>query len=255
MRLAGLILALLLSGGSESWAASQDRISAPKAAATVPVTPLGPNEVLLELEVTGVSHLAGELATISVPVTRTGSTPAAARAALAAEAERIAAAARNAGIAPADIRVSPREDPRLAFMGLDPDVLMASEGAATQPRRHSATALVQITLREPGRYESLRDSIETVQTAVPAPVYSLRDPDRGVREARTDAIRKARAEAEDYAAKVGMRVGRLIRIGVHDVSEQWVMVEMMRRLSPDGGAPTSVDTKVSLSFDFALVPR
>lgn len=255
MRLAGVALALLLGGGGVSWAASQDSIPRPAVAGTVPVTALGPDEVLLELQVTGVSRLPGDIATVSVPVSRTGATPAAARAALAAEIDRIVAAARKAGVAASDVQVSAREDPRTALMGFDPDMLMAAEGAVIQPRPHSAASLVQITLREPDRFESLRDSIETARTTVPGPVYSLRDADRGAREARIDAIRKARAEAEDYAANAGMRVGRLVRIGVHDVSEQWVMVEMMRRLSPGGGLPTSVETKVSLSIDYALSPR
>jgi hypothetical protein len=252
VRLAGLILALLLSGGSASWAASQERIRDLTVAGTVPVTPLGPDEVLLELQVTGISRLPGDVATVAVPVTRTGSTAAEARAALASETDRIAAAARKSGLAAADIRVSPREDPRIAFVS-EPDPLMVAEGANSLPKRHSASAFVQITLRDLGRYESLRRSIETAQTAVPLPVYGLADPDRGKREARADAIRRARAEAEDYAASIGMRVGRFIRVSAHEIPDQWIIMEMMRMASPDGRPPTSVETKISLSADFALV--
>jgi uncharacterized protein len=254
VRLAGLILALLLSGGSASWAASQDRVPEPAVGGTVPVTPLGPDEVLLELEVTGVSILPGEIATVSVPLARTGATPSAARAALAAEAKRIIAAARGIGIPAADIRVSPREDPRIGFVGIEADLLMSPE-TATQPRRHWANAFVQITLREPGRYDRLREAIETVETVVPAPVHGLRDPQRGKREARSDAIRRARAEAEDYAHSIGMRVGRLVRVNARDFSDQWVMAEMMRMVSPDPRPPGSVETKIALSADFALVPN
>jgi uncharacterized protein YggE len=221
----------------------------------VPVTPLGPDEVLLELQVTGVSYLPGEMATVSVPLARAGPTPSAARAAVAAEAERIVAAARRTGVPAADIRLSPREDPRIGFVGMDPELLMTPETAAAQPRRHWANAFVQITLREPGRFERLRDAIETAETVVPGPVYGLRDPERGKREARSDAIRRARAEAEDYARGIGMRVGRLVRVSARDFSDQWVVAEMMRLVSPDSRPPASVETKIALSADFALVPN
>ncbi|HEX8063221.1 MAG TPA: SIMPL domain-containing protein [Allosphingosinicella sp.] len=255
MRLAGLILVLLLSGGGTSWAASQDQIPIPNARGNVAVTPLGPDEVLLELEVTGISRLPGELATVSVPVTRAGPTPAAARAALASEVDRIVAAARKAGIAAADVQVTPREDPRIGFIGIEPDLLMAAEGQTVQPRRHMATALVQITLRDQNRYERLRDSIETAETVVPAPVYSLHNPERGEREARADGLRRARVRAADCAGTIGMRVGRLVRVSAREASEQWIVVEMMRMMSPDGRSPTSVETKIAIAADFALVPN
>lgn len=227
----------------------------PAAAGTVPVTPLGPDEVLLELQVTGVSTLPAEVTTVSIPITRVAATPSAARLALAAEAERVIAGARRAGIEGGDIRVVPRDSP-MGFLGPDAEAMLAfsaEEGA--QKRRHVHGASVEITLRDPSRYESLRNSVETAETAVPAPLYSLRDPARGERAAKADGLRRARAEAEDFARSTGMRVGRLIRINAAQGGDYTAMATMMRMMRPGISASGTVETKSFLSVDFALLPE
>jgi len=90
------------------------------------------------------------------------------------------------------------------------------------------------------------------------PDYELRD-DRAARQlAIADAIRRARAEAQAYAASVGMRVDRLT--GIRDLSAAPSVFggypEMMKQLSERRGAKKLVvETEVDVAADFILTSR
>ena len=173
---------------------------------------------------------------------------------MAAEVERIEAAAGRAGVAPADIQVRPQEDFTWGLVGVNPgDVLMAME-EGDGARARSAGATVRIKLPNVAAYERLRDAVETAETSVGPVEYSLSDPAGAQREARADAVLRARAEAEDYARTIGMRVGRLVRVSARGDAEALAVMEMLRVVNRADVPPDVVETKFRLAADFALVP-
>ena len=254
MRLAGLTLAAALAAASPS-AANQLPLPSP-AAGTVPVSTLAPEEVLLELQVTGVARRPADTAMLVVYVNRTAATAAEARAALTTETSRIVAAARRAGVSAGDIQLLPAEGPRAGFVGNEAFEVIGVDALppALRPAQQSASAAVEIRLRDPEGYDRVRDAIETAETAVPAPVFSLSDREAATREARADAIRKARAEAEDYARAMGMRVARLVRISAASGSDYDVYYQIMLNVANVGRDPRIVETAIGISAAFALAP-
>jgi uncharacterized protein YggE len=255
MRLAILAAALALLGASGRAAASEDRIPVLGAGGAVPVAPLARDEVLLELNAVGISRRPADRITVSVPITRTAATPAAARADVAAEAERIAAAAKGLGIPAGDVRFVPNDSSRMGLVGVDPELLMGmtEEDGAPRPKRHVSSGIVEIRLAAADGYERLRQAVETEATAVPSPAYSLSDPEPASREAQSDALRRARAEAEDYAKHLGLRVVRLVRVSARR-SEYSEMVELMGLMRPTQASDGVVETRVAIGADFALGP-
>jgi hypothetical protein len=255
MRLAGLTLAAALAAASPA-AASQPSVRM-MATGTVPVAPLSADEVLLELEVTGMARTPGDVARILIPVSRTGATAAEARSALDAETGRILAAAGRAGVAAGDIRVNPAQDLRAGFVGngFADEALMGVDAPGARAPQHTATASVEIRLRDPEAFRRVRDAVETAEASVPQPVFTLSDNAAALREARADALRKARAEADDYARALGMRVGRLVRVTAAGGPEHEAYFELMVMMGRDAREARTVETRVNVSAAFALVPN
>ena len=255
MRLAGMILAAVLAAASPA-AATQMMVRS-SASGTVPVAPLSAEEVLLELEVTGVARAPGDVARIVVPLNRTGRTPADARAALETETGRILAAAARAGVAREDMQVHPAQGMRAGFVGngFADESLMGVDALPARAPHHTATAAVEIRLRDPNSFDRVREAVETVEASVPDPVFTLSDRTAAWREARADALRKARAEADDYARAIGMRVGRLVRVSAASVPEHEAYLELMLMMGREARDARTVETRVNVSAAFALVPN
>ena len=248
MRLVVLIAAALAFGA----------FAAGPAAPQIPGPALVRGETLLEVEAQGVSRTPPDTVMVKVPLTSKGKTAAEARAANAALAERVSAAARSAGIAPADIRIVAAFQPRIGFVGNE--ALEAMRGVESEETPHLASTSVEMRLRDPAAFETLRKAMEDAGARhVPELEYSLSDDSAQRRAAKADAVRRARTEAAAYAQMLDMSVGRVLRVSERPGSnfmdpEGWQ--EMYRTMM---GAPPVVDgnieTRVRVSVDFALVPR
>jgi uncharacterized protein YggE len=225
--------------------------AAPAIATDVPVTPLAPDEVLLELASTGLSHNQADKVTAQVTVSASASTSAEARRLVASQVERFRAAARAAGVAADDIKVEHPQ--RFGFVG---NAAYDLPEELPQPQKATASAVIEIRLREPSRFGAVRDALEAAgATNVAGPAYDLSD-DRTAREqAKADALAKGRAEAEAYARSLGMRVVRLVRVSERPTTEALsaeMMQNMMKQLSGGSDAGPDVETTVSVTMDFAL---
>jgi hypothetical protein len=249
MRLAGLTCAAALAAASPA-AASQTVV--PTVVGTIPVAPLAPDEVLLEIQATGVSRIPGDVAMIFVPIARSAATPAEARAAVAAERDRVVAAARRAGVVAADVQVRQPESPSGAGLVeslMDP-LLAAAEDAAPG-QAHRAAASVEIRLRDPALLVRLREAVETSETSISGPVYSLSNTELGRRQATAEALRRARGDAEEVAREMGLRLRRIVRVSLVDDGG---MTELYRpRTASDGS--NMVTSSVTISAAFALGPQ
>jgi len=241
---------------------------APPAAADSPVSlpQLAPGEVLLEVNAVGIARSPATSATITVNVTGRGASEADARRALDAEVRRISASARAAGASQADIEVTPTGSGEQMDDMMNVD--LGGEGAASeqsdeQPRRHYASSNVVIRLSNPRRAADLHQAVQGREdVTASSPDYELADERPARRTARAEAIQNARADAESYAAALGMRIVRILRVtertGLDFVgmalSESNTAMRTFRGLERSR-ADAQVETYVLTGVDFVLAPR
>lgn len=230
------------------------------AQAPVSVAPLTGAEVLLEIDAVGTTTSAADVATVTIPVAVSRPTAAEARKAAAAQAERIAAALRAAGVASADIRVFEPGRRGFGFEGNESAAAMGEVAEAladVQPK--SASRTIEVRLRDPASFDRVRDAAEVAGAAnVSGPVFSLADEGPARAAAKADAIARARDHAAAYARTLGLRVGRILRISERGSPNlfslqqmQGWMQAMIGKSGPDDGR---LETTVNVSVDFALVP-
>ncbi len=248
MRLAGLIPAFALACATPLAAQSDSG-------------GLRENEVLLEVDATGVAVRPADRALVSLQVLCKGKTLAEARAKSEAEIAKVMAAARDVGVEPRDIRVHTPAGP----LGMPEEFAMgmaATAGGEDSEPQHQVRRIVEIVLRDPGRWEALRKGLEANGAqSLADPVYSLSDDASAVRAAKLEAVRRARADAEAYAAGLGMRVDRILKVSDRartdfaDLYSANNMANMMRMMRDGSAMPArDIETRARVSVDFALVP-
>lgn len=252
-------------------------VAVPAAASPVGTQPLAADEVLLEVNEIGSAVSRADLATFRIAVTGSGATGAEARRAAEGAIARLAAAARDAGIAAADFSRSPvivdtppaPGDPEVEAAVRDLEraaaAVEAAAGSASEPARpephSSASIMVTILVRNIDRVPALQHALRGGEDSyISEPTYSLTDSRRARQEARRQAIAAARADAEDYAAALGLRVVRIVRVTERVGTDVIGMMmsdstEMRRLLSMNEGQGGDITTAVALGMDFVLAPR
>jgi uncharacterized protein YggE len=117
---------------------------------------------------------------------------------------RVVAAIQAAGIAAKDVQTS--------GVSLNPDY----QYLANRPPRirgYYASNTVNVTVRDIGRLGGILDAlVATGANQVNGPAFDIEDKDGALDEARTKAMAKARARAEGYAQRLGLRVRRVVSI-------------------------------------------
>jgi uncharacterized protein YggE len=231
------------------------RKAAPPSAA-VSVAPLAADEVLLEVDATGKAVVSGDLVTLRIVVAAAKPSAREARAAVVAQAERVAAALRTAGVAAQDVRIL-ETGRNVAMFGGDEALAIMSEGQAQQATPSTDSRTIDVRLRNPARFERLREAAEAAgASSVSRPAYALNDEVPVRTAARADAVRKAREEAAAYAQVLGMKVGRILRVSERGVDQTLAQMQLMMRSlgMADGVDEGQVSVQVTVSVDFALVP-
>jgi uncharacterized protein YggE len=230
----------------------------------VSVQPLASGEVLLEVNALAYVTSRADRATLSVLVTAEGADAPAARRATEARLARVVAAVRAAGIAADDIDAG-RVTTSAAYPLMTADMAMTSVAtrAATDPeptRTATGNATLTITIRNVERVEPVRDVLAAneVESYQP-PDYRLVENSAQRREARLQAMRKARADAESYAAGMNMRIVRVVRVterlglgGLGLIASEADTVGNL--FSRSWRRSPEVDTIVTVGVDFALAP-
>lgn len=256
------------------WLAASSLVLAVPAAADSPVTlaPLAPGEVLLEVSGVGIARTPATSATITASVSASGETEAEARRNAATALQRISAAARAAGVAAADIEagtVQVSHDPYADYSGamyentvsdLNASDSMMNMASASE---HRAAASVAIRLRSAAAAGPLQRSLASLENVTAGePAYQLDDDSAARRTARAEAVRKARVDAETYAATMNMRVARVLRVtertgldllalGLTENSTILREVQGLERQMRDG----QIGTYAIVGIDYALAPR
>jgi len=242
------------------------------AAGAQPAAPLAAGEVLLEVNATGTATSRADLATFTLMIEAQAPSEAEARGRAEAEAARLVAAARAEGVPAGDIT---RQAIRVISVTTTPEVEAAMrdlEAAANEvaepgsppiahaPPQPVATGRVEVRVRDVARVAAVREVLERNGAANGAePVYTLTDPRPARDQARRRAIAAARAEADAYAAALGLRVVRIVRVTERVGADLLALMtggaDEMRRLMGGGDGRTGeVTTALALGIDFVLAP-
>lgn len=244
--------------------------------------PLAPGEVLLELGSIGARTVPADLATMNVGVGGSGETEAAARADLDARYRRVIAAARQAGVPAAaisegepshiaDLRTfdvmeeppPPMEEPP-SPPGSAPVDARAAAPSRPRPPTHYASRSAIVRVTDMARVGAIRAALAAAAESEPGSamaVYSLTDSRAARQAARAQALAAIRADAEAYAASLGMRVARIVRVtertGV-GLLPQLALGEaatMRQFFGPGQGREPNITVFAVVGVDFALAPR
>jgi uncharacterized protein YggE len=247
--------------------------------------PLAPGEVLLELGSIGTATVPADLATIRLAISGHGETEAAARADLESRYRRIAAAARQAGVPAAaivrgelnqiedmrtiDVRETPpppaEETPPPGMVRPDAVITALPPSTPIQPPTpsHYAGSAVMVRITDVALVPALRRAFAAAADSEfgnGVPVYSLTDSRAARQTARAQALAAVRADAETYAASLGMRVVRIVRVsertGVGLLPYLLGDPNLPRRLfGPGENRDPDVTVLAVIGVDFALAPR
>jgi uncharacterized protein len=177
------------------------------AGAQVPqsVEPLVPaSGTVLDVTAEGRTTRVPDLAIIRAGVTTQAPTAAAALSENAARMGRVTAALRRAGVAARDLSTAQVSlQPQYRYAENQPPVVTGYQAANT----------ASVRFRDVARAGPVLDALVAEgANQIDGPQLALSDPDAALDEARTDAVRRARAKAELYARAAGLRVERLVSI-------------------------------------------
>lgn len=227
-------------------------------AAQVAMAPLSPGETLLEVSAQGRTYATPDRATIRGGVT---TMDADARAATEANARTMAAvidALKRAGVDAADVRTD--------RVSLSP-VINRNPGdqSAARITGYRAANSVTVTLRALDKASDVVTSLFAAgANDVSGPFFTVENDAPARDAARKDAVQRARAEAESYAAAFGMRVARVLRISERAAAMGYagnIVASGSRIPAPAPPAPPGVPVAIgqmeilaNLWVDFALTP-
>lgn len=225
--------------------------------AAQPVVTLAADEAFVSVEAEGVVASRPDTMTISAGTVTTGATAAEAVAANTTLAERLIAAIRGAGIESRDVRTAHFEV-RPTFegerRGRDED------GPPPRIIGYVVSNTLAVRLRDLDDAPTLISRLfEAGANSVRGPVFTLSDDRAARRAAERRAIEEARAEAENYAAALGHRLGRLLRVSdrrawTERLTDQVVVVSGSR-VQPTPIEPGEIETRAIVFVDFALAPQ
>ena len=253
MTLRRLILAAALATGAGC-------ATAPAIAAAQTAPAVSPGGTLLSISAEGKVTRAPDLATFSAGVVSQGKTASEAMTANAADMTRVIAALKKAGVADKDIQTS-----NLSLSPVYQPQRNLPDGTVepAQPRiiGYQTNNTVSVRQRKLADMGKVIDALVTAgANQVNGPGFELDDPEPAQDEARTAAMKKARARAELYARAAGLKVGRILSISE---SGGWSPPQpVMYRMAAMDSAPApstpvqagELQMTANVSVQFELVP-
>jgi uncharacterized protein YggE len=234
---------------------------APATASAQAAGAVSPGGIELHLMATGESVNHADYVTFYVPISTTGENASAARSANSAAIAALTSALVSRGVDRAAITLLPAST-RFGFVGnaaYDPDIPQVPPGSAAAMKRKSAFSTLQIRLSDPALFRRVQDALdEQNQAMIGAPSCSLKDDRAAKNAAISDALAKARQDAEAYAAPLGLRVDRITSVSnFGDANSAIPDANFLTRMMfgvPEDSAD-SVTTSAQVLVDFVLVPR
>jgi len=222
-------------------------------AQTAPTTvePLVPAQgTVLDVTAQGRTTRVPDLATIRAGVVSQAATASTALADNGQRMARVIAALGKRGVAPRDIAT--------ATVGLSPQYRYA-DGQPPALTGYQASNTVSIRFRDVAKAGGVLDALVAEgANQIDGPSLSIDRPEAALDEARTDAVKRARARADLYAAAAGLRVVRMVSIAEagQDAGNPGPQpVFMARAMAADARteiAPGEKDVTATLSVRFLL---
>ncbi len=177
-----------------------------------PAPTLSPGATLLTVSAEGRTLRQPDVAMFSAGVTTQGKTAGEALGANSAAMTRVIAALKAAGITDRDIQTS-----NLSLNPVYAQPRRLPDGSVEQPEQrivgYAVNNTVSVRQRKLADYGKVIDTLfSSGANQVNGPSFQLDDPEPAMDEARTDAVKRARARAELYARAAGMRIVRILSI-------------------------------------------
>lgn len=247
--LASLGLPLLLAAGMVPAAAWAQQIGGPAPA-------MAPANTLLTVSAEGRATRAPDVAVFTAGVASTGATAGQALSANAAAMNRVIAALEKAGVASRDIQTSNLSlNPVYAEPRRLPDGRI--EQGAPRITGYQVSNQVTVKQRNLDRFGQVIDTLVAAgANQVNGPSFQVDSSDAALDEARTDAIRKARARAELYAKAAGLRIVRILTINESGAASPpmpmyRMAVAQAAEASPVAPGEVALDVNVAVQFELA----
>lgn len=163
-----------------------------------------PEGTLLDVVAEGEATRVPDIATIRAGVVTQASTAAAALAANAEQMKSVLAALKAAGVAERDVQT--------ATISLNPQYRYA-ENQPPVITGYQASNNVSVKFRDIAKSGNILDAlVKQGANQIDGPNLSIDQLEAAQDEARTDAVKRARARADLYARALGMRVERLVSL-------------------------------------------
>jgi uncharacterized protein YggE len=214
---------------------------------------------LLTLSAEGRSTRTPDLAVFSAGVESTARNAADALAANSARMNRVIAALKAAGIAERDIQTS-----NLNLSPVYAPQLPQPDGSYDNSRPkivgYQVSNNVSVRQRNLAEFGRVIDTLVSVgANQVNGPSFEMDNPDAALDEARTDAMKKARARADLYARAAGLKVVRILSISesggyMPQPQVMYAKAAMADMAAPTPVAPGEVSMNAQVSVLFELAP-
>ncbi|MEO0501154.1 MAG: SIMPL domain-containing protein [Pseudomonadota bacterium] len=180
-------------------------IAAALAASPVTAQTIPEGMTLLQVQASGEARVAPDLATFDIGITTTGETAKAAIDGNSRVAVRIRDALEKEGVEARDIQTR--------SVNVSPRFASRERGGIPTIEGYVANNSVAVRMRDLDRAPTIVDALFAAgANNVNGPRLTLEDDSEALAAARLDAVRNARAEADAYAAALGMRMVRVIRV-------------------------------------------
>ena len=219
------------------------------AAAQTPTPLVPPAGTLLDVTAEGRTTRVPDTATIRAGVVSQGTTAAVALGDNASRMTRVLAALRKAGVATRDIAT--------ANVSLNPQYRYADNQPPTITG-YQANNNVTIRFRDVAKAGAILDALVAEgANQIEGPNLSIDQPDAALDEARTDAVKRARARADLYARAAGLQVVRMVSISENGENTGGgnPPMPMMRVMAMKDSTPIAAgqrDVTVTLAVRFLL---
>ena len=212
---------------------------------------------LLTLSAEGRSNRTPDLAVFSAGVTSQGKTAGEALSANSADMNRVIAALKRAGIADRDIQTSnlslnPIYQPQRPM----PDGTV--EPAQPKIIGYQVYNTVNVRQRNLAQFGRVLDTLVAAgANQINGPNFQMDDPDAATDEARTQAMKKARARANLYASAAGLKVLRILAISESGgyvpqpqvMYSRAAMADGMEKSTPVAAGEVSLISTVTVLFE------
>lgn len=211
---------------------------------------------LLTVSAEGKTTRTPDMAVFSAGVVTQGATASEALSANAGAMNRVIASLKKAGIADRDIQTS-----QISLNPVYGQPVVGPNGVVTQEPRiigYQAVNTVTVRSRDVAGFGKVLDAlVASGANQVNGPSFQMADPRSATDEARTDAMKNARARADLYARAAGLRVVRIVSIsetGGYAVPQPVYAKAMMAEDRSTPVAAGEVEAQVNLTVQFELAP-